>query len=277
MSDDPRLHASPANPESNPEINAPAVSPHTAAQDDRQFLEGPRTRTAEFLRVLRIAGEFIRGFRALHFVGPCVTVFGSARFPEDHQFYILARKIGAGIARMGYTVMTGGGPGIMEAANRGAKDAGGYSIGCNIILPREQRANPYLDKMVLFRYFFVRKVMLMKYSQAFVIMPGGYGTLDEAFEAATLIQTEKIFNFPVIFVGTDYWQPFFEFLRLKMIVEKTIDQEDIDRFILTDSVDEVLDCLRRCPHTSELTKGRRDLYPPRSSLLGERGREVARK
>ena len=167
-----------------------------ADPDDRRFLAGPQPRLRELLWALRIFVEFIRGFRALHFVGPCVTVFGSARFPEEHRYYELARELGALLAARGFTVMTGGGPGIMEAANRGAKEAGGRSIGCNIELPEEQKPNPYLDRWVTFRHFFVRKVMLVKYSYAFIAMPGGFGTLDEIFEAATLIQTGKISRLP---------------------------------------------------------------------------------
>ncbi len=216
-------------------------------REDRYLLEGPRSRTAEFFRVIRIMREFIRGFRALHFLGPCVTVFGSARFDEDHRHYKLARQIGAAIAREGFNVMTGGGPGIMEAANRGAKDANGHSIGCNIILPHEQNANPYIDTLVTFRYFFVRKVMLVKYSQAFVIMPGGFGTLDEAFEAATLIQTGKIVNFPIIFAGKDYWRKMFDFLEQTMVPEKTISPKDVERFVFTDSIEEVIQSLQGCP------------------------------
>ena len=222
-------------------------SHHVWLADERRLLEGPRSRTGEFLRMLRIMREFIRGFRALHFVGPCVTVFGSARFKDLHPNYQLGRAIGAAISRLGFTVVTGGGPGIMEAANRGAKDAGGYSIGCNIILPQEQAPNPFLDRVVTFRYFFVRKVMLVKYSQAFVIMPGGFGTVDEAFEAATLIQTRKIFDFPLIFVGVSYWQPLFAFLRERLVAEQTISPEDFDRLILVDSVDEVVAELMNCP------------------------------
>ena len=180
-------------------------------------MEGPRSRLEEFFRVVRIGIEFIRGYRALHWTGPCVTVFGSARIGEGDPYYDLARRAGAELARLGFTVMTGGGPGIMEAANRGAKDVGGRSIGCNIVLPVEQQPNPYLDKMVLFRYFFVRKVMLVKYSQAFLIFPGGFGTMDEAFEAATLIQTGKIHQFPLIFVGVDYWQPLFDVLQSTLL------------------------------------------------------------
>lgn len=220
---------------------------HEWLRDERNLLEGPRSRLSELYRVFKIAREFIRGFRKLHFQGPCITVFGSARFPEDHPYYQKAREIGAEAARLGFTVMTGGGPGIMEAANRGAKEVGGRSVGCNIVLPKEQRENPYLDQMILFRYFFVRKVMLVKYSQAFIIMPGGYGTLDEAFEAMTLIQTGKVFNFPVIFVGVEFWKPLFEFLRNTLQANRTIEQHDITRLVLTDDVAEVMAHLSTCP------------------------------
>src|SRR5437660_446463 len=172
------------------------------------------------MRVLRISWEFIKGFRALHFVGPCVTVFGSARFSDDHPVYDLARRTGALLARAGFTVMTGGGPGVMEAANRGAKDVGGRSIGCNIRLPQEQKPNPYLDKWITFRYFFVRKVMLVKYSYAFIALPGGFGTLDEIFETATLIQTAKIRDFPMVLMGRDFWQPLLDFLLNKLVPQK---------------------------------------------------------
>jgi hypothetical protein len=217
------------------------------SEEDRRLLEGPRTRTAEFLRLLRILREFLRGFRALHFISPCVTVFGSARFGPDHRYYSLAREVGQAIARLGFTVMTGGGPGIMEGANRGAREAGGTSIGCNIILPKEQKPNPYLDRVITFRYFFVRKVMLVKYSQAFVILPGGFGTLDEAFEAATLMQTDKIFDFPVIFMGIEYWRPLFDFMRETMVPRGTIDQKDFDALVLTDSIETLVENLMLCP------------------------------
>lgn len=216
-------------------------------REDRFLLEGPRSRTAEFFRVVRIMREFIRGFRELHFLGPCVTVFGSARFRESHPYYQLARRVGSEISKQGYTVMTGGGPGIMEAANRGAKEVGGRSVGCNIVLPHEQAPNPYIDKLVTFRYFFVRKVMLIKYSQAFIIFPGGFGTLDEAFEAATLMQTDKIFDFPVIFVGTDYWRPLFDFIEQRMLSEGTISAHDYRNFTFTDSVEAVVGSLCCCP------------------------------
>lgn len=201
---------------------------------DRRFLQGPQSRWAEFCRAIRIFGEIIRGFRRLHFVGPCVTVFGSARFDESHRYYELSRQVGRELANAGFTVMTGGGPGIMEAANRGAREAGGRSVGCNIVLPREQAPNAYLDRFVEFRYFFVRKLMLAKYSYAFVALPGGFGTLDELFEIATLVQTDKIKDFPIVLMGRDYWQPLLDFLRDTMLAERTIAAEDIERFIVSD-------------------------------------------
>ena len=203
---------------------------------ERKFLAGPRSRWRELWRAVRIFGEFIKGFRALHFLPPCVTVFGSARFREDNRWYQLARDVSAALAREGFTIMTGGGPGIMEAANRGARDAGGLSVGCNITLPHEQKHNPYLDRFVEFRYFFVRKVMLVKYSYAFVVMPGGFGTMDELFEAATLIQTRKIEDFPLVLMGVDYWRPMLEFMKTSMVQQGTIDQVDIDRILVTDDV-----------------------------------------
>lgn len=155
-----------------------------AREKERLFLAGPRSRIKELLSIVRISWEFLRVFRVLHFVGPCVTVFGSARFSEGHKYYELTRKISFKLAEMGFTVMTGGGPGLMEAANRGAKEAGGISVGCNILLPFEQSTNPYLDHCITVKYFFVRKVALVKYSYAFIVMPGGFGTLDELFEAS---------------------------------------------------------------------------------------------
>src|SRR5205085_4974507 len=174
--------------------------------------------------------QFLRGFRHLHFVGPCVTVFGSARFHEDHPYYALARQVGSQLALAGFTVMTGGGPGIMEAANRGAKDVGGRSVGCNIKLPQEQKPNPHLDTWIDFEYFFVRKTMLVKYSYAFVVMPGGFGTLDELFEVATLIQTGKLEDFPVALMGKDYWAPLLDQIK-RVVAERTIDQSALGKLI----------------------------------------------
>jgi len=181
--------------------------------EEIRFLEGPQTRSFELARAVRIFLEFMRGFRALHYVGPCVTVFGSARFKADHPYYDMARDLGARLARVGFTVLTGGGPGLMEAANRGAREAGGRSIGCNIELPTEQRPNPYLDRWITFRHFYVRKVMLVKYSYAFVALPGGFGTLDEMFEVATLVQTGKVKEFPIVLLGQEYWRPLTDFVR----------------------------------------------------------------
>ncbi len=200
------------------------------------FLQGPQPRGLELARALRIFVELLRGFRALHFIGPCVTVFGSARFAEHHPYYALARDVGARLARAGFTVMTGGGPGIMEAANRGAREAGGRSVGCNIELPREQKPNPYLDRFITFRHFYVRKLMLVKYSYAFVALPGGFGTLDEIFETVTLIQTGKIQEFPLVLMGREFWRPLLDFFRERLIVEETIAPDDIERIMLTDSV-----------------------------------------
>jgi len=221
----------------------PEWGKRTPDVSEEVFFAGPRSRTAELMRTVRIMGEFIRGFRSLHFLGPCVTVFGSARFGEDHRYYQLARETGARIASSGFTVMTGGGPGVMEAANRGAREAGGKSVGCNIVLPMEQEPNPYLDKFVEFKYFFVRKVMLLKYSVAFVCLPGGFGTLDEIFETATLIQTGKIRDFPVVMMGRDYWQPMFDFLSDTLVREGTIAEADLEIAHVTDDPGEVVDII----------------------------------
>lgn len=217
-------------------------SPPTA--DEHKLLEGPQNRGSEFIRIVRIALEFVRGFRRLHFVGPCVTVFGSARFTEGHPYYKLGRQVGAAIVKEGFTVMTGGGPGLMEAANRGAKEARGHSVGCNIELPEEQQPNPYLDTFVQFRYFFVRKVMLAKYSYAFVALPGGYGTMDEMFEIATLIQTGKIRDYPIILMGVEFWRPLTDFMQQRLVGAGTIDFEDYSHFLVTDSPEEAAEHIR---------------------------------
>jgi uncharacterized protein (TIGR00730 family) len=216
----------------------------TRDDEEKRFLQGPRPRGIELAEAGRIFRECVRGFRRMHFVGPCVTVFGSARFKEDHPYYALARRVGACLAEAGFTVMTGGGPGIMEAANRGAKDAGGRSVGCNITLPVEQKPNPYLDEWVEFRYFFVRKLMLEKYSYAFIAMPGGIGTLDEIFETSVLIQTGKMKEFPFILVGTSYWKPLVDYLREGLLAAGTIDAADVTRWILTDSPEEAVALIR---------------------------------
>jgi uncharacterized protein (TIGR00730 family) len=212
----------------------------TRSGEEGVFLRGPQPRSSEIARLLRIGADFVRGVRALHFVGPCVTVFGSARFGEDHRYYALARDMGRRLGKVGFTVMTGGGPGIMEAANRGARDVGARSVGCNIVLPQEQRHNDYLDLWLEFHYFFVRKMMLVKYSYAFVVLPGGFGTMDEIFETATLIQTGKIRDFPVVLMGVDFWRPLFDLFRDSMIPEGTISPVDVERLFLTDSPEEAM-------------------------------------
>jgi uncharacterized protein (TIGR00730 family) len=214
--------------------------PEDCPPEEAKFLQGPQPRGREFWTAFKVFWEMLRGFRKLHFVGPCVTVFGSARFDEKHVFYRQARLIGQRLAEAGFTVMTGGGPGIMEAANRGAKDVPkARSIGCNIILPKEQKPNPYVDKFVDFEFFFVRKMMLIKYSYAFIVCPGGFGTLDELFEVLTLIQTGKLADFPVVLVGREYWSHGIEQIR-KFALEKTIDQADIDKLFICDDPNEAV-------------------------------------
>lgn len=210
---------------------------------DLRFLEGPRSRWKEFVSIVRIAQEFIYGFRKLHFVGPCVTFFGSARFKEDHPYYEAARELAARIGRVGFTIMTGGGPGIMEAANRGARDVGARSVGCNIVLPEEQYANPYLDVSLTFDRFFVRKVLLLKYSIAFVVMPGGAGTMDELFETVTLIQTGKLKDFPILLYGRAYWGPVLKQIDL-MVEAGTIGREELEFVYVADSVEEATELLQ---------------------------------
>ena len=256
------VHPIPPEPANAP---APAADP---ADRDVLLLEGPHARWSELRLVLSALGDFITGFRGLHFVGPCVTVFGSARIAEAHPYYVLARAMGAGLSGLGFTVMTGGGPGIMEAANRGAREAGGRSVGCAIRLPKEQDVNRYMDRFVVCDHFFVRKTLLLKYSYAFVAMPGGLGTLDELFEALTLIQTGKIRNFPVVLMGVEYWAPLRAQLDV-MVREQTIDRRDLDLLLVTDDVDVAL------AHINERTvkpfglTARRVRRP--SKVLGESG------
>ncbi len=217
-------------------VNESGRDASSAAAADRLLLEGPHSRTREFLTLFRAMRDFLRGFRALHFVGPCVTIFGSARFGEGHQYYPIAREMGRRISALGFTVMTGGGPGLMEAANRGAMDASGLSVACNIELPAEQAANAYLHLFVTCHYFFIRKVLLFKYWYAFVALPGGLGTLDELSEALTLIQTKKIRNFPVVLIGVEYWRPFRTLLE-EMVREGAVAPEDLELLTITDDVD----------------------------------------
>ncbi|BDD07223.1 LOG family protein [Aureibacter tunicatorum] len=221
---------------------------------DYNLLEGTQSVVKDYKRTSRIANEFLKGFKAFKGINDCITVFGSARFGEDHKYYKLAMEMGGTIADNGFKVMTGGGPGIMEAANRGAKEAGGESYGCNIILPMEQHENPYLDKMVEFKYFFSRKVMLIKYSCAFVLMPGGFGTMDEIFETLTLIQTEKIRNFPIVCMGTEYWQGLMDFVRGTMVEEGTISKDDLKLVFVTDDPQEAIEYIQAKVERRELIK-----------------------
>ncbi|MBI2605292.1 MAG: TIGR00730 family Rossman fold protein [Deltaproteobacteria bacterium] len=208
------------------------------------FLAGRHSLTREFVRIVRIAFEFIRAMRAFHLMPPAITVFGSARFKDDHRYYAAARDMGARLAREGFAVITGGGPGIMEAANRGAKEAGGFSVGANIILPHEQAANRFLDRVVTFYYFFVRKVILVKYSFAYVIFPGGFGTLDELAEALTLMQTGRLYDFPIILIGKDYWRGLHAWMRDTQVGNGTVMPEDLEFLHLTDDLSEAIEIIR---------------------------------
>ena len=203
------------------------------------YLEGPRPRINEFLFAWNVFKQFIKGFRALHFAGPCITVFGSARFKQDNPNYKIAEEFGKRIAEMGFVTLTGGGPGAMEAANKGAFENGGVSVGINIKLPFEQRENPYLHKSVTIDYFFVRKTLLIKYSYAFIITPGGWGTMDELFETLTLIQTKMLNDFPVVLFGKKYFEPLIQYIKF-METEGTISKQDLDLLLLTDDYDDAM-------------------------------------
>lgn len=240
-------------------VNRSALESNGNNGAERTFLEGPKSRWEEFVFTLSVLKEFIRGFRKLHFVGPCVTVFGSARFKEDHEYYEIGRSVGKELAMMGFTTMTGGGPGIMEAANRGAREAGGTSIGCNIVLPKEQHPNPYLDVWVEFKFFFVRKVLLSKYSYAFIVLPGGFGTLDELFEAVTLVQTRKMKQFPIIIMCKEYHRHILEHFE-QMEKNGTISPADKELVLFTDSVSEAMQWLQEM---SVNKFGLRKVYKPR--------------
>ncbi|MBW3469953.1 TIGR00730 family Rossman fold protein [Arthrospiribacter ruber] len=244
-----------------PKSFSPLVNP-----EEEEFFAGPQTRWKELKFVIKVALEFIRGFRILHFIGPCVTVFGSARFEEKDRFYKLAVEVGERVSQMGFAVMTGGGPGIMEAANRGAKNVGGKSVGCNIILPFEQFPNPYLDKWMNFKYFFVRKVLLSKYSYAFVVMPGGFGTLDEFFEALTLIQTKVMRRFPVVLMCSDFHEHLYAYIS-HLADYGTINKADLELFLLTDSIEEMEAHIRKYAVEGYGLRRREELIP--NPMLGE--------
>ncbi len=203
-------------------------------------------RTNDSWAIFKIMSEFVNGYETMSRIGPCVTIFGSARIKPEHAYYQLAEKIAYKISKAGYGIITGGGPGIMEAGNKGANLGGGTSVGLNIELPFEQHFNPYIDKdkNLNFDYFFVRKVIFVKYSQGFVVMPGGFGTLDEMFEALTLIQTKKIGKFPIILVGSEFWSGLVEWIKTVLIEkEKTVKVEDLDLFKIVDTEDEVVEVL----------------------------------
>ena len=215
---------------------------------EKSFLSGKRDRGADLDSAVRVFLEYLHGVETLNFDRPCVTVFGSARFKASTPWYKMARLVGRRLAESGFAVMTGGGPGIMEAANRGARDGKGPSVGCNITLPHEQEPNPYLDEFIEFDHFFVRKVMLVKYSVAFIVLPGGFGTLDEIFETLTLMQTGKIQQFPVVLMGRRFWKPMMDFIDKSLVKNGTISPEDRDLFILTDSADRAVRHIKNFVH-----------------------------
>ena len=223
------------------------------------YLDGPKPRMNEFFFAWNVFWQMIRGFRTLHFVGPCITVFGSARFTEGHIYYEAAREFGKRIAALGFTTMTGGGPGIMEAANRGAFENGGSSVGCNIKLPFEQKPNPYMQKWLTFDYFFIRKVLMVKYSYAFIIMPGGFGTMDEFFETITLAQTKVINNFPIVLYGKEYFQPLMEAIDT-MVAKGTIAEADKKLLLLTDDMDEAMQYIQAYIAKNFTVKPRKRLW-----------------
>lgn len=219
------------------------------------YLEGPKSRGYELNFAWKVFKELILAFRTLHFVGPCITVFGSARFKEDNKWYGCAQEFGRRIAQLGFTTMTGGGPGIMEAANRGAYEAGGMSVGCNIRLPFEQSGNPYVHRSMTFEYFFTRKTILVKYSYAFIIMPGGFGTMDELFETLTLVQTKTITSFPVVLFGKEFYEPLMDVMH-HMAKKGTISEEDLKLVLLTDDVGEAMEHIYKYIQTNYKVKPR---------------------
>jgi hypothetical protein len=225
------------------------TTPGDRGTEDQQLLRSPHLepsfRETDTWRTLRIMGEFVEGFDALAEVGPAVSIFGSARVGRRNRYYGAARRLAAALVAEGFAIITGGGPGIMEAANRGAKEAGGISIGANIQLPFEQGLNEYVDLGMEFRYFFVRKTMFVKYAEAFVIFPGGFGTLDELFEALTLIQTGKVQHFPVVLYGKDYWEGMMKWIREKPLYEEKISPADLDLLTLTSDIQEAVDAITK--------------------------------
>ena len=204
-------------------------------------------RTNDSWSLFKVMSEFVSGYEKLSSIGPCISIFGSARTKSNHPTYVLTTEIAKAVSKLGYGVITGGGPGIMEAANKGANEVGGISVGLNINLPMEQESNKYIDKdkLIDFQYFFVRKVMFVKYAQGFIVMPGGVGTLDELFESFTLLQTSKIDKFPIILVGRDYWKGLIDWIKEKLLGQNNISPEDLKLFEVVDTVEEVIECLNR--------------------------------
>ena len=250
----------PSPPPAQPPVDLPDLNQGAATEDEKLFSRPQEELvradlTADSWRVFRIMGEFVEGFDTLARVGPAVSIFGSARTRPDDPHYIAAEETGRRLAQSGFAVITGGGPGIMEAANKGAFEAGGDSVGCNIELPFEQGMNEYVRTAINFRYFFVRKTMFVKYAEAFVIFPGGFGTMDELFEALTLIQTGKVRDFPVVLYGSDYWAGLVEWLRESMLSEGKISSGDLELFKVTDSPEEAVQVIVECydRNTSRLT------------------------
>lgn len=213
------------------------------SKEEIKFLDGPQSRLMDLWFLLKIIYQFIKGFRVLHFAGPCITVFGSARFKENHEYYKAAQSVSSKIAKLGFTILTGGGPGIMEASNRGAYEVGGRSVGINIELPYEQKPNPYVHKTINIRYFFVRKTLLLKYSFGFVIFPGGYGTMDELFEALTLIQTNKILKFPIAIYSNPFHKDLMDYIDF-MLKKGTISEEDKSLYLVSDNEDEIVEHIK---------------------------------
>jgi uncharacterized protein (TIGR00730 family) len=242
-----------AEQKKNPRID-PIIPPK-----EHVYLDGPKSRGYELAFAWKVLRELIKGFRCLHFVGPCVTVFGSARFKEDHEQYRNAREFGKRIAQIGFTTMTGGGPGIMEAANRGAFENGGRSVGCNIRLPFEQVGNRYVQTSVTFEHFFLRKTLLIKYSYAFIIMPGGFGTMDEFFETLTLVQTKTITSFPLVMFGKEYYKDIWESMQV-MAEKGTIAKEDMDLVLFTDDIDEAMEHISKYIRTNYKIKPRKRMW-----------------
>jgi uncharacterized protein (TIGR00730 family) len=232
------------NPATSPAKTAAKKQTPLIPPKEHVYLEGPKSRSYELGFAWQVFRQLIKSFRTFHFVGPCISVFGSARFNEDHTYYKNARAFGHRIAELGFTTMTGGGPGIMEAANRGAYESGGMSVGCNIELPFEQHANKYMHKWMLFEHFFVRKTVMIKYSYAFIIMPGGFGTMDELFETLTLVQTKTITSFPIVLFGTAFYEPLLRVFR-HMVAEGTIAKVDLSLVLLTDDINAAMDHIRK--------------------------------